>query len=294
MQQDVSPRGGAIFLGDAMVRRYWSNNDVDSVLFLPNQRNISKLTLIVRVHLHQFNPAGTHKEGHFYEKDDDVPAGGNTYVYQRWQPNEWENFKIGYKREVEFFLNWPLMGLWLRPSPLDLPDSMDELREFMNPNPISRRFKANVQCSLTVVLVETARQSHVSFEVLRLKDGQPDYRSYDRIHYNKLDTGRLTNRDVQSWPPPPGINLEQSVVSHELGHALNQQHSNVNDPKCINGNEDICYGSPKSRQRRNWMGGGNDVTTANAMPWLRSIYRHTQSLVWDATDQIPREEYFFE
>ena len=118
-----------------MVRRFMSGNDFDAVLSLPDQRNISSLTLLVRVYLQQFNPDHGAREGTFND-----PNGHNrgTFRIQQWNPAEWENFKVGYKREVETFLNWPRMGLWLQPTSIWwCADSKRELQEFLNPNPLS-------------------------------------------------------------------------------------------------------------------------------------------------------------
>ena len=75
-----------------MVRRFMSGNDFDAVLSLPDQRNISSLTLLVRVYLQQFNPDHDATEGTFND-----PNGHNrgTFRIQQWNPAEWENFKVG-------------------------------------------------------------------------------------------------------------------------------------------------------------------------------------------------------
>jgi hypothetical protein len=147
-----------------------------------------------------------------------------------------------------------------------------------------------VQCGLTALIVDNRAQSHVVFDVLRLKDGQPFFRAYDIRRFNRQDNGMLTNRSLQPWPPPRPE--PHSTVAHELGHSLNLHHSNRHGAGCVGGNERICYGAPGTPQRRNLMGAGNEVTTANAHPWLRAIFHHSQSLVWDTTDQLPKEMHF--
>ncbi len=278
-----------------MVRRYVSQKDYDAVWFLPNQRNISTLTLLVSVHLNPVNPANPHaKEGQFVAPNFSNPGTpGPTYIYQRWGAAEWENFKTGYKREIESFLNWPRMGLWLQPSSLGIPESAEELKEFTNPRPISPRFRPFVQCALTVTLVPTKQQSHVSYDVLRLRDDQPFFRAYDSVHNYARDGGALTNRSLQPWPPQTS-HEKHSTIAHELGHSLNLDHINSGDVRCVLGSEDICYGRRGTPKRRNLMGAGNEITKDNAMPWLRAMYWLTTALIWDATDQMPREMYFFE
>ena len=89
------------------------------------------------------------------------------------------------------------------------------------------------------------------------------------------------------WPPRYGYR-PQSVVAHELGHVLNLDHIDANNPKCIQGNELACYGIGTPREG-NLMGVGNFITTANALPWLRAIYRLTSWTTWNATTTMPRE-----
>jgi hypothetical protein len=274
-----------------MVRRFWSSNDFDSVLYHPSFRNISALTLLVRVHLNAFNPSQPgKKEEQFFRRDSANPNTGKMFTFLRWQPKEWEDYKAGYKREVEYYLNWPIMGLWLRPDSLGREESHAELREFKSDHPLSPRFGAVVQCGVSITLVDKPEQSHVSYDVLRLKDGQPKFRAYDINDFNARDTGMITNQSLQSWPPPSGT-LPHSTVAHEFGHSLNLDHSNINDPRCVQGGERICYGAPGSPQSRNLMGRGWEITKANALPWLRAIYRHSRELLWYATDQLPMETH---
>lgn len=272
-----------------MIRRFWSNKDYDAVLKYPNQRNISSLTLLVRVNLRQINPedprvaVGTFKPADF---QDGTPR--REYTYQRWTPAEWESFTIGFKREVEDILNWPSMGLWLQPSSLGLPDSRDELAQFMSRRPLSPRFRPTVQCGLSVTLMPTiGNHTHVTYKVLRLQEGEPEFREYTDNTRNLQDGGVLTNRSLMPWPPRFG-HRPHSAVAHEIGHVLNLDHIDAHNPKCIHGNELPCVGFGTPLQG-NLMGMGNFVTTANAMPWLRAIYRLTSWTTWNATTTIPRE-----
>jgi hypothetical protein len=216
-----------------------------------------------------------------------------TYTIQRWNPAEWASFKLGYKREVENFLNWPTMGLWLLPGSIGHTEYDEEIREFINPRPISPRFRPTVQCGISVTIVPARNQSHVTYGVLRLKDSQPDFREYDSNAYNERDGGMLTNRALMHWPPKRA-HAPQSAVSHELGHALNLDHINNNDPCCVTGWEHICYGRPGTPQRKDLMGGGNNVSTADAIPWLRAINWMTSWTAWSPTVQEPREMWFFD
>lgn len=271
-----------------MVRRFLSHSDYDVVLNPPNERNMSMLTLLVRVHLNPiFPPDFDQKEASW----DDEVVSMRKFKCQRWNPAEWESFKIGYKREVESFLNWPTMGLWLLPASFGHTEFHEEMKEFINLRPISKRFRPTVQCGFSVTIVPTENQSHVHYGVLRLKDNEDDFREYDINRFYRRDRGILTNRALMPWPPRTG-HVPQSVVSHELGHALNLDHSNINDPKCVKGDEDICYGRPGTWQYDDLMGAGNTVHKADATPWLRAIYWLTTWSVWRATAKDPKEMWF--
>ena len=269
-----------------MISRFTSSKDFDSVLHSANPRNISHLTILLRVHLHAHNPASEEAT------EGNVRDSGIRYRYQRWKPAEWATYQREFKRDVELYLNWPSMGLWLLPTRLDRrDDAVAEYDALFNDKPISKRFNPTVQCGISVTLVNSVKESHVAFDVLRLRDDQPDFGSYTEYHARARDFGVLTHRDIDLWAPRKK-GIHQNVVSHEVGHALGLDHSNIKHPRCRNGNERICYGRKGTPQYRNWMGHGDEVTAANAMPWLSAIYRHSRSLIWDATDQMPKEMHF--
>jgi hypothetical protein len=263
-----------------MIRRHWFDKDFDSRLGFPNQRNLSVLTVEIKVHLNPLNPHG--KSTRVGRIRDDH----KWYKYQKWEDKDWQTFRREFKSDAEKFLNWPNMQLWLRPwvKP-HVRHSREQYQDFKSPRPSRHEFGVAVQCGLTITLVAKADDGHVDFDVLRLKDDQPDFRSYDTANVQARDHGILTNRDVDLW----ATTRSQNTIAHELGHVLNLDHINIGDAKCVNGNEDICYGKRGTSQRRNWMGAGNEVTPDNADPWLDRIYLHANALKWHATARKPRE-----
>jgi hypothetical protein len=133
-----------------------------------------------------------------------------------------------------------------------------------------------------IELVDHQSKAHVAFQVMRQKDGAPDFASSDHMNPGGQDSGKLTNRDIDRWATPSADGVPENGVTHELGHVLGLKHSNASDPHCRK-NESICYGKPGTPEYVNWMGNGNQVTKANAAPWLNRIHVHAYGLEWWAT-----------
>ena len=92
--------------------------------------------------------------------------------------------------------------------------------------------------------------------------------------------------------------VDNSVVWHELGHALGQKHIKAlfGDKSCmIDINQDVCYDNPfdESKMKANIMGRGTGLHIVNAAPWWERIAEHTdtskfQWCVTQMTDLPPR------
>jgi hypothetical protein len=265
-----------------MIRRNFFDADYDSRLGYPDQQNMSPFIIVLKVHLKQFNPS----RGQTYQQVADFD--GDVYKFQGWTDNEWKTFTSEFKREAEKYLNWPRMKLWLLPTAHG-KGRMGQIQilYFVHRRPIKKDFVPFVQCGLKVEFVTKEEQSHVWWDVVRLKDGQKDFRSYDSNHKSARDRGMMTNQDIELWSTASSEGIPQSTIAHELGHVLNLDHININGRGCTTGGEDICYGKRGTRMRRNWMGGGNEVSGANSSPWVDRIPVHARNLDWHVTTHKP-------
>ena len=259
------------------VTRYFKDIDYDSELGYPNQFNWTEFKLVLKVYMNRIQPPG----------DKTVKTSdGDKVKIQPWTDAEWKTFKDDVKADAEKYLNRPYnrLGLFPHSKPQNKFSKIQYLY-FLHKNP-QKELPAFVFCGVEIRIVFEQTDAHVRFQVYRQKDGGPDFRSFDEPKPGK-DYGELTNRDVDRGATRPADGLPQNGVTHELGHVLGLDHSNINDPKCVNGNERICYGKPGTPEYSNWMGNGNAVTTANAAPWLTRIGKHADGLDWSAMTVDP-------
>jgi hypothetical protein len=89
------------------------------------------------------------------------------------------------------------------------------------------------------------------------------------------NTGTFDSLDVNtiSYPFPPHT-YQRTTVEHEFGHMLGLDHI------ACSTNDTACYGTTDA-ERRNIMGYGDEVSTANATPFLDAM-RTITGLAWDA------------
>ena len=267
------------------VRRKIFNVDYDSDLGFPDQYNRTIFKLALRVHLSPMNPE------HDQETTTVFDITNQKFTIQRWTDAEWTTFTSEFKKDAETHLNWPKMELYLLPSVRPNEKmSKFQILYFVGRDPEWNKSTPYVQCGLTIELVADKNKAHVAFRVIRLKDGEPNFRAFDVEVEGGEDWGVLTNRSIDLWNTQRNDDgVVQNVVSHELGHVLGLSHINANDPRCLrtDGNAAICGGAHGTPQYNNLMGYGNRVTAENAGPWMMRIPAHADSLSWWATTRRP-------
>jgi hypothetical protein len=263
-----------------MIRRTFFDADYDSQLGYPDQENKSPFKIVVKVFLKQFNP----NEGHTYDRVADDSDGRRIVKFQKWTDAEWKFVTTTFKKEIEKYLNWPRMKLWLLPT-THRKDRMSQIQllYFRHRHPVVKDAIPAVQCGLTVQLVQSEKGAHVWWDVIRVKDGEKPFRSADINDRHARDRGMLTNQDIERWARRPSDGVPQSTVTHEIGHVLNLDHINQKARACKNGDEDICYGERGTQMRKDWMGGGNQASDKDAGPWLERIPLHARNLNWQVT-----------
>ena len=241
------------------VQRFIFKTDYDSQLGFPNEDNETDFTLKVKLYFGQRNPIGGDIERDYRGGVE----GGDTLEIRRWDDATWDAFKQEVKSEVERHLNWPQMSLALMPQQRP-HNRMSHIQYLWFVHKKQKPTPAIVKCGVTLEFVDDPTVAHVIFlEVVRLTEKNQDTIGWVNRDSIGRHVGVLSNRFVESWLTKHGIS--QSYVTQLIGEVLGlTELAPLAD----------------SPEARNWMGWGNEVTTANKSPWSNRIRLHASGLEW--------------
>jgi hypothetical protein len=198
------------------------------------------------------------------------------YACQPWPDKEWQNFLFVFRYICEDYWNRQ-HPLWFVPpatfTALDVPFAKPTHR----PN-----FQTAYEMDVRDFKRNAHQNPHMTVQVLRLKDGEFDYRSY--VNQSSGDVV-LTNRDIREtkrdywWGPFFQDSYVQVTALHENGHMLGEGHvgRRLQYPECRkDSNAEICYGRD-ARDKGELEGVGLRWVQAYDRPWRTRIALHTNT-----------------
>jgi len=198
------------------------------------------------------------------------------YACQRWSDKEWQNFLFVFRFICEDYWNRQ-HSLWFQPSAaftaLNVPFALPTHR----PN-----FQSAYEMDVRDFKRSPHQTPHMSVSVMRLKDGEMDYRSYVNRGSGQVV---LTNRDIHEtkrdywWGPFFQDSYVQVTALHENLHMLGEDHvgRRLKYPECRrDSNGEICYGRD-ARDKGELSGVGLRWVQAYDRPWRTRIALHTNT-----------------
>ncbi|MBE9462737.1 hypothetical protein ACFP1I_09120 [Dyadobacter subterraneus] len=229
----------------------------DSCL-LPIDDNAHELILQFRIHLVRIEPGSR-----FYTSETQAYGDGivhdlyGTYRLNAWTNLEWETYKRDFVNVVR--RHWSDRFI------------LDPNKPWYRPRAGSALTPANIVCSLSIQLVDTAAQAHQTYRIIHPR--KTDFRSYvDENNRSGIFThldleSHWNDRDTKIGRVKHSVSFLQTTVNHEFGHTLGLGHVNGA------GNNDSNYGLTLE-QRENQMGMGGFLTASHAKPWINRLKSH--------------------
>jgi hypothetical protein len=237
--------------------------------------NNAELTLTLKLHLRQVNPAGGAINGTHHDYGDATEPARKTV---KWTSTAWDLWKKKFAKSAEEFWHgkfWLLNNFDSTPKFEHCYD--DELvqqclchksLDFMDKRVM---YRPNVWCRFKLSLVDSAGAAHHTIDVVRLHPSVSWFGSHATLY---------DNRDIdytQKGSDSKKKTLLQRAHVHEVGHLLGLPHVDVGKAHCPttgNTNAGACYGVADA-DMHDVMGNGMTRRAWQAKPWRDAMVRIT-------------------
>lgn len=221
--------------------------------------NNAEITLTLKLCLRQINPAGGAAEGTYHDYGD--PADPTRKII-RWTPGAWTRWKDRLCGTAQTYWHG---RFWL-------VNNFAEL-EFEDGG---KKYRPNIWCRFRIKQVEPMPEGvagpvdcHHMIDVVRLHHSEKWFGSHATL-YDSRDIN-----SVQKGTDSSGKPIMQQAHVHEVGHLLGLGHidqGKAHCPEAGDTNAAICYGVADN-DKKNVMGQGMALTTAEATPWRRAAVK---------------------
>ena len=230
------------------ITRNFPEFDASLAVSMCDRYNNAELTLTMRIHFEQNNPASGAATGVFRDYNS---ATGTQRDIVSWDPGAWAVWKSTFINQAQTF--WT-DRIWLCNDGRSMGFSDGGAEYFPN---IWCRFR----------LVEAPRASaHHSVLITRLAAHEP-FAGSNTAFFDSNDIKSVSKRYLADGTST----TSQRASVHEIGHLLGLPHINDGKGKCVGGNinHSSCYGVTDT-ELLSVMGAGEELRISDAEPWRRA------------------------